>query len=419
MSKKVIIISGIVLVSLLLIIGGFLFYIKSGLKTSYFKFDKNEILSINDSTETGKGEIDSLSNLKESTRLAGRKISIMITGVDARLGSTCLHADANHLLTVSLDSGFIDIISIPRGTFAEAGQVDSTGQNYLANVRACRGRDRYLEEVKRISGVSKIDYYVEFGFSQAVGLIELLGFGNNAVSTLRVLRSRKSFATGDYQRCYNQGQFIRQMILKHFKSLESSAGDILLYGALNLVDTDLPFDTAKMIVKALSGSKFPISKSDVMVRLKPAYSHIVDFNFADKKSLDTLHNYIVKRSPHDSTFTQEKTINQMSQKMSRRLNELINKAKSIEKSNPAAIKNILIQPYEQKAWLQVSSGAERDKLRQEIRRLLKNSYLASKEIEAAKEIDRQISAEKNAFQLVNIKPFYICIPFCGYYLVKL
>jgi anionic cell wall polymer biosynthesis LytR-Cps2A-Psr (LCP) family protein len=419
MPKKVIIIIAISLLAIILIIGGFFLYIKGSLKTSNFKFDKFEILSINDSTTSDKGIIDSLSSLAESSRLSGRKIRIMITGVDARLGSTCLHADANHLLTVSLDSGFIDIISIPRGTLAEAGLADSTGQNYLANVRACRGRGDYLKAVMNISGAEKIDYYVEFGFSQAVGLIELLGFGNNAVSTLRVLRSRKSFATGDYQRCYNQGQFIRQMILKHFQSLESGAGDILLYGALNLVDTDLPFDTAKMIVKALAKSKFPQSKNDVIVRLKPTYSQIVDFNFSDKKSLDTLHNYIVKHSPHDSTFTEEKTLEQMSQKMRNRLNERIEQAKKIEKSNPVAMKGILLQPYQQKAWLQVSSGAEREKLRQEIRRLLKNAYLSNNEIENAKEIDREISAERNAFHLFNIKPFYVCIPFAGYYLVKL
>lgn len=419
MSKKIIIIIGISLLALLLLVGGLFLYVKGSLKTSNFIFDKNDILAVNDSTDKDNGQLDSLSKLKESQRLNGRKIRIMITGVDARLGSTCLHADANHLLTVSLDSGFIDIISIPRGTFAEAGQSDSSGQNYLANVRACRGREKYLETVKKIAGVDKIDYYVEFGFSQAVGLIELLGFGKNAVSTLRVLRSRKSFATGDYQRCYNQGQFIRQMILKHYKSLEGSAGDVLLYGALNLVDTDLPFDTAKMIVSALSKSKFPQTVSDVMVRLKPEYSQIKDFNFSDKRALDTLHNYIVKHSPHDSTFTEEKSLEQMSKKMANRLTELISRAKGIEKSNPKAIKGILQQPYEQKAWLQVSAGADRDKLRSEIRRLLKNSMLANGDMEAANQIDREISAERNALQLFNFKPFYIYLPYVGYYRVKM
>jgi len=167
-----------------------------------------------DSEDSSAAYIDSVvvATDKPCPRCAGRKISICITGVDSRIGDKVVHADANHLVNVWLDSGIVEVVSIPRGTFCDAGFADTSGLNYLANLRANRGRKSYMKEISKISGIPKIDYYVEFGFSQAIGLLKLLGFRDNAGQMLRVLRSRKSFATGDYQRSFNQGQFVAQMI---------------------------------------------------------------------------------------------------------------------------------------------------------------------------------------------------------------
>ncbi|MFA6572265.1 MAG: hypothetical protein WCT77_13645, partial [Bacteroidota bacterium] len=203
-----------------------------------------------------------------NVKFLGKKVSIQITGIDSRLGSGCPHADANHLLNIWLDSGKIEIISVPRGTFADAGFDDTTGLNYLANVRANRSRKTYLKTISEITGTKKIDYYVEFGFSQAIGLIELLGFKNNSVQMLRMLRSRKAFGIGDFQRAYNQGQFIRQMILSHFNDIKGLPGDALIFGAIHLVDTDLKFETAKEIIRILREKGFPRSPNDCIVRLK-------------------------------------------------------------------------------------------------------------------------------------------------------
>jgi len=125
----------------------------------------------------------------------GRVINIMVTGIDSRLGDNMAHADANHVLRFFLDSGLVEIISIPRDTPADAGFDDTTGFNRLTNVRANRGRRTYLNTVSKIAGISSIDYYVEFGFSQAIGLLELLGYKDNASSTLRVLRSRQAYSS--------------------------------------------------------------------------------------------------------------------------------------------------------------------------------------------------------------------------------
>ncbi|HCN05331.1 MAG TPA: hypothetical protein DIS79_06895, partial [Bacteroidetes bacterium] len=169
--------------------------------------------------------------------VSGKVVNVMITGVDSRLGDPMGHADANHLLRFWLDSGCVEIISIPRDTYFDAGFEDSTGLNKLTNVRANRGRTTYLKAICEIVGVPKIDYYVEFGFSQAIGLLELLGYKENASGTLRVLRSRQAYSAGDFQRVYNQGQFIRQALLRNFERTDGFLGEVAIRAALMLVET--------------------------------------------------------------------------------------------------------------------------------------------------------------------------------------
>ncbi|MGA1308141.1 MAG: hypothetical protein ACO30M_09665, partial [Candidatus Kapaibacteriota bacterium] len=152
---------------------------------------------------------DSLKKIPASAR----RVNIAIIGVDARMGTVSKRADANHILSIVPDSGYIEIISIPRDTPANAGMTDST-QNKLTIVHAMRGTKAYLQEAAKIAKVGPIKYWIQLGFSQAIGIIELLG-QRDSKSTLQVLRSRKGLGGDDYQRCFNQGQYIRQMLLRH------------------------------------------------------------------------------------------------------------------------------------------------------------------------------------------------------------
>jgi hypothetical protein len=88
----------------------------------------------------------------------GRRINIALTGLDSRMGRRDNHADANHILSVLLDSGLVEIISIPRDTYADAGYDDTTGQNKLTVVRAAKGRKTYLKELARIAGLDRIHF---------------------------------------------------------------------------------------------------------------------------------------------------------------------------------------------------------------------------------------------------------------------
>jgi anionic cell wall polymer biosynthesis LytR-Cps2A-Psr (LCP) family protein len=409
-TKKRLLLSVIIFLLLCIAAGGYFYF--SANRTTDLSISKSDLLRLNDSAATPQNsrELDSLSNLESSSTDTNYCYRILITGVDARLNSSVVHADANHLLTVYPRAGYVDIISIPRGTLAPAGQSDSSGQNYLANTRAVKGRERYLQEVCRIAGVSKIDYYIEFGFSQALGLIKLLGFGKNSVETLRTLRARKSFPQGDYQRCYNQGQFIRQMILKHFPATKGIAGALLLKGALSLVETNLPIDTVKSIVAELSARAFPANASSCKVRLKPTYTQVVDFNFSNQKGIDSLHNLIVSRAPHDSTFLREQSLDEVSNRMKSKLESLINRAKQ-SKKNPDRIIDALDLPYQQKAWMQIEDENLRNLIRAQIVDLLKFAYSATGAQQEFNQISKEALDEEKAFKIKNSKTFYIWAPY--------
>ncbi len=212
---------------------------------------------------------------------SGRVINVLITGIDSRLGQKSARADANHVVRFFLDSGCIEIISIPRGTFSLIRKGDTAGGNIIANVRSIFGQQRYIKEITKIAKIKSVDYFIEFGFSQAMGIIELLGYSDNAASTLRVLRSRKAFNTGDHQRSFNQGQFIRQAILKVFDRTDGMMGKVGIRAALALANTNLSYDATSYLLGELRKNGFSSSTHDrIWVRMKPNYlSQMKHFNF--------------------------------------------------------------------------------------------------------------------------------------------
>jgi len=332
-----------------------------------------------------------------SHNLSGRKISILITGVDARLGSTSVHADANHLLNFWLDSNKIEILSIPRGTFVDLGYNDSCNINYLANVRSLRGREKYQQAVKEIAGIDSIHYFVEFGFSQAIGLLELLGYKENSVQMLRVLRSRKSFGIGDYQRAYNQGQFIRQMLLTQFGKITGVLGELTLRAGLFLVDNNLNFESLKSLIASFKQKGFPKSPNDVIIRLVPKFNaKLSDFNFTDVKEIDSLYRRIAKSASGDTEITDLKVYytDNISKRVIFKLQSLINNAKRDSEKNPKLVIKILEKPFSQRTWFQISNKKMRDSLRNDIYSLLIKAYFKTNNPDRAKYLLQVAEAEK-------------------------
>lgn len=326
----------------------------------------------------------------------GRRINIAITGLDSRLGTRSNHADANHVLSILLDSGKIEITSIPRDTYADAGMDDSTGLNKLTIVRANRGRNLYHQELARIAGLDRIHYYVEAGFSQAMGMINFLGF-KDSKSTLQVLRSRTGLGGDDYQRCYNQGQFIRQMILRHYDILNGPFSQIVIRGGIALMETNLTANVINNIVTSLSSKGFPRSDSDVEIRVRPPVPlNYKIYNFNDETTIASLtkkiENFNRKRSD-DTSFSDNKLTN-----VERKLKKLIDEAAQDSLKRPKQVINKLEVYFEQKAWHQIDDWEARNKIRDDISMLLENAYLKIKNPLKANRIREAIEAEKLLFE---------------------
>lgn len=314
---------------------------------------------------------------------SGRVVNILITGIDSRLGQKSARADANHIVRFFLDSGQIEIISIPRGTFARIRKGDTTGGNIIANVRSIYGQERYIKEVKRIAGISSIDYYIEFGFSQAMGIIELLGYNDNSASTLRVLRSRKAFATGDHQRSYNQGQFIRQAILKVCDKTDGIFGQIGIRAALALASTNLSFDATSYLLSELKKHGFSSASSQrIWVRMKPNYlASMKLFNF-DSSNVQTIEKQIEKKVRYMLADSSRKT----PAGYERRIKHLVKKVSADTAKSPIRVINALAFPYKQKSWLQIKDKSERLIVRNSICNMLIQAYSKTGKFNESKEI---------------------------------
>ncbi|MGE5481064.1 MAG: LCP family protein [Chloroflexota bacterium] len=328
---------------------------------------------------------------------SGRRINILITGVDSRLGANTKHADANHVLSILPDSGMIEIISIPRDTYANAGYDDSTGQNKLTVCRASRGHSGYMKEVARIAGLDKIHYYAEFGFSQAMGILEFLGYKNSA-GALQVLRSRKGLGGDDYQRCYNQAQFIRQMLLSHFSKLTGSFSDIFIYGGLALVESNMDGSGIKGLVAQLKSKGFPRSGADIKIRLKPSVPiKFKVYDFTNKEMLAMLNEKIKRFNSSHELNEQEANGGVSNLSVYDRLNRATYNAAQDTAKRPARSITALKTFYEQRAWLQIPDADQREDIRNRFQKILVAAYSRRKDYRAAQNVNAAMEAERKLF----------------------
>ncbi len=331
---------------------------------------------------------------------SGRRINISVTGVDARIGTNSKHADANHIISFLLDSGIVEIISIPRDTHTDAGYEDSTGLNKLTILRANRGRQAYLKELANIANLDKIHYYVEFGFSQAIGIIDWLGF-KDANSTLQVLRSRQGLGGDDYQRQYNQGNFIKHALFKHFNRFTGVLGDVMIFGALSLVETNLTHSVMKDLVQTMHSKGFPRSMDDITQKIRPSMQikfKVYDFNNENvvAELSKKIQNFNTYRTTHDSTFNTSKFRNVESI-----LNNVINKATLDTAKRPAEVIRKLNIYFEQRAWLQIVDTNKRAIIRNKIADMLIVAHTKRKNLQQAQFVKETIQSEIKLFENKN------------------
>lgn len=342
------------------------------------------------------------SEMPGKSSLRGRRINVVICGVDSRIGEGSPHADANHVISVLLDSGKMEIISVPRDTPADAGFTDSAQIhfNILANVRARRGMTGYLKELQVITGVGDIPYYIEVGFSQALGIIEFLGY-KEPQQTLRVLRSRKIHPGGDFQRVHNQSQFIAQSIRQHFRRLDGIFGDVLLRTGLLLVNTNLSASEAKGIIENLRSHSFlKIADRNITTRLEPKVGiRLQNVDFTNAAQVDSLYHKVDRLSARvllkkDSTGSQKASPEYAKKALWSMLTNSI-----ADSTRPREVIRRLQRPFEQRAWLQITNTEERSEMRRWFGLLLGNAYRAIGKPEKAANIGKIIQRETEFFLL--------------------
>ena len=292
-----------------------------------------------------------------------KRINIAVIGVDARMGTLSKRADANHIISIVPDSGYIEIVSIPRDTPADAGMKDSS-QNKLTIVHATKGIKGYLREAGKIAKVGPVHYWVQLGFSQAIGLIELLGH-KDSKSTLQVLRSRKGLGGDDYQRCFNQGQYIRQMILRHFNKADGLMGELLIRGGLALMKSNLSAEGIKGLVYDLNKVGFPKDASSIEVRVRPETGiRYKVYNFGDSSSIKKLKNKIERfnafMAKKDTSYA-KKSIDPGG-----KLHKVLQHLAADTAEKPKKVLEQLYPYFEQHAWLQVRDTEERASIKKRL-----------------------------------------------------
>lgn len=370
---------------------------KEGLDSNFIKaaFEDSASHHVNDSL-LSLGE-DSNASGSSSNFGNAKRINIALIGVDGRFGSSGGHADANHILSIMPEIGKIEIISIPRDTYVDCGYEDSTGLNKLTVFYMGNGRNAYLQEIAKISNLGSVPYYIEFGFSQAMGILRWLGF--NSSQTLQVLRSRKSFAVGDYQRVYNQAQFIRQAMVRNFGLMSGTLRPIVLRGILALVRTNLTYDKAVEITEALNNTNFAQSADNISIKVRPSLKvNFKVFDFSNQESVSSLRNQLNldKIAEHDTTAFQPKDFQLY---LSNKIEKIIFTAAKDTAKNPTLAINKVRNIYNQKIWLQIADTHKSLFYSRQISNILYTSYIKKKDSLNAKSVFEALKAEEELFKL--------------------
>ncbi len=307
--------------------------------------------------------------IADSPTPSARTIDILLIGVDSRLGRDRGRADALHLLTVDLTAPRIRITSIPRGTPSRLGYRNEAS-NIISNVRAARGRGELQRRIARMCERDSVPYYVEIGFSDAYGIIELLGFEDPAAE-FQALRRRKGYQYGDHNRCYNQGMFIRGAILRMLPLLEGATGELLMRAGLDLVHTNLTLEQCRGIVYLLNDAGLSRAPSLVDVMLRSPFRDRIE-----RKSGTPGPDRTLQRTASSGRAD-------AGSRAEHRIRKALAEADA-HRGDARRVRGALWTMFIQHAWLQMKAGTER--------RVLRDS-LAARLAEACTRLGDQLSLD--------------------------
>lgn len=304
-----------------------------------------------------------LTTLSKMPPIGGRRINVLIIGIDSRLSARDARADALHLVTVNPDSGVVEIMSVPRDTYCDLGYPDTTSFNIIANAKL-PGNNRLMQKIGELTKRGTVKYYIEVGFSQAMGILEILGYKDPG-KTLQFLRTRKTLAGGDIQRAHNQALFLRQNLIDKFALLTGATGDVIVSAGLNFVTTNLDREFCLGLLYALKEKGFPHHRHDaVRLRLPPQYNIRLKEMMADSATIDhTLQK--IERSLGENAMPTRDVANYLRK---------VSRLARADSARPGQVIHRLNRLVEQRAWLQIPDRAVRIPIRDSMMLMLEQAY---------------------------------------------
>jgi hypothetical protein len=312
--------------------------------------------------------------------VGGRVINILIIGIDSRLSVRDARGDALHLVTINPDSAIVEFMSIPRDTYCDLGYPDSTPYNIIANAKL-PGNGVLMRKVAEVTKRGPVNYWIEVGFSQALGILEMLGYKDPS-ATLQYLRSRKAHATGDLQRCHNQAVFMRQNLIDRFPLLTGASGDLILSAGLSFVTTNLTKDFCLGILYNLKKHGFPDHRRDaVRLRMSPGYNIRLKEMSADSVTVARTIELAERHLGEGKAPRRDVT------SYLRRINGLA----SADSLRPGKVITRLQRLNEQHAWLQVQDPQDRRGIRDTLTILLERAY---RKVGKQREADAVVAARE-------------------------
>ncbi len=329
-----------------------------------------------------------LKAISNAPLIRGRVINILLVGVDSRIGSRSARADAIHLFTVNPDSAVVEITSIPRDMYVDLGYPDTTSFNIIANARAA-GYPGFLRRVEEIAKRGPIKYYAEVGFSQAMGVLEMLGY-KDPVNTLKFLRTRKGLAAGDVQRSHNQAVFLRQSLMSKFALFTGATGDLILAAGLNFVATNMSKDFCQGLVYAMDQRGFPTHRSDaVRLRMPPTYKIRLKDMAVDSAT--------IARTVARNRQYEEEDVPRID--VTRHLRRVTREAIA-DSNRPGQVIFKLNRIAEQHAWIQIRDQRARVGIRDTLLTLLERAY---RKVGKTAEADRVVDLRRSEDVLIQTK----------------
>lgn len=326
-----------------------------------------------------KSQLEHISNVPP---IRGRLINVLIIGIDSRLSARNARADALHLITVNPDSAVVEIMSIPRDTYVDLGYPDTTRFNIIANAKL-PGNGMLMRKVSELAKRGPVNHYIEVGFSQAMGVLEILGY-REPVKTLQFLRTRRTLAGGDIQRAHNQALFMRQTLIDKFPILTGGTGDLIISAGLKFLTTNLSRDFCLGLAYNLEKNGFPNHRADaVRLRMLPRYNIRLKQMVADSATVNSTLDR-VKRIHGEGD---DPNINVTSY-----LRRVTRKAMQ-DSARPGQIVHRLRRLNEQHAWLQIQDKQTRIGIRDTLTGLLEYGLRKLGKTGEAEEVRKAREAE--------------------------